>query len=996
MRLLKAESSKFYNNLFNHGEKCTNHTDYKIESLFGDLQDLSLYINRINTVIRLAIQQISSLAKNTHGEIYLPLFMENFIDMFIILVTLDEIISAQSVLIEQWKVYRVKVRSVIHNATQLNIPEIKVLMYEKLLKDLHVKLFTKNLFLNAIEFVMDVPKNSSMCNHMVCFLKNTINDLENKINDNASINKIWIQANVGIVLAIQFFGLSDKRLLKRVMEVNKKLYAVTLVGNIVWLPNDFLAEYLPKEGITALPPHLGEKLLSLRIQKLPTTVSNLVQKSILWCVEMQNLHVKTGIEIFSQIEQKRNLLLELLALTRQMQESISFVTNLHAFLQKPMSRSMVELICRLVEVQKCLEMTFHSMGPAIVVAQSQVVQQLSYQILTITERSRQSLSSKQREKGYRRERLDALSLLATAARLLAGPASSDRRTLTRCALACASLLAQSFREEDLQRLRSLLDTRDMIAEMEQHLLENCSAAYDIARMHQSSLLPAYLGLEADRPDGCVGHLVHWFGAASDGDQLREQRSVLVRTLLEPGCRKVEARLRLLAHALAHHGGATKPERDVGCDAGQLVRVAPLHLDGNALLSTQRFIEHYLDTTLYNLATVTPHDWWGYRAMQALASRELGLKTVRASLPSRSEAQDPDALDIMRNISAFISRYRYSLHSQTFVEQRSSARYLGAVGIRHIADSIRAHGGGICSTSVNFVYQLLRVKLHSLSQFLFDEHIKSRLARDVRFVRTQRERAASPPYTFERAERFQAAIRKLGMTPDGLSYLDQFRELLSQIGNALGYVRLIRSASLHAGAGAVAFLPGGRRAAETASSPPPVLSGPARGANERLEADLGDLVRSFSNSDDYFRLLVDVFAPAFRDASTCQHLQQFYAIVPPLTLSFVDSSLTNKDKLFKKNSTGAAFCDDGFAVGVAYVNALLDQSAELDGLQWFKTADDYLATEQNRVERDNAQDDEKLQQTRVLTLKRLQERRSELRLLYFSLSGARGFFQQPGT
>ena len=37
------------------------------------------------------------------------------------------------------------------------------------------------------------------------------------------------------------------------------------------------------------------------------------------------------------------------------------------------------------------------------------------------------------------------------------------------------------------------------------------------------------------------------------------------------------------------------------------------------------------------------------------------------------------------------------------------------------------------------------------------------------------------YPFERAEKFNRGIRKLGLTNDGLSYLDQFRLLISEIG-----------------------------------------------------------------------------------------------------------------------------------------------------------------------------------------------------------------------
>lgn len=96
--------------------------------------------------------------------------------------------------------------------------------------------------------------------------------------------------------------------------------------------------------------------------------------------------------------------------------------------------------------------------------------------------------------------------------------------------------------------------------------------------------------------------------------------------------------------------------------------------------------------------------------------------------------------------------------------------------------------------------------------MYDEHIKSRLIKDIRFFREtkdqsdqkvgrrraahlflkKKKKSSSVPlvlsaplcllqYPFERAEKFNRGIRKLGITPEGQSYLDQFRQLISQIG-----------------------------------------------------------------------------------------------------------------------------------------------------------------------------------------------------------------------
>jgi WASH complex subunit 7 len=51
-----------------------------------------------------------------------------------------------------------------------------------------------------------------------------------------------------------------------------------------------------------------------------------------------------------------------------------------------------------------------------------------------------------------------------------------------------------------------------------------------------------------------------------------------------------------------------------------------------------------------------------------------------------------------------------------------------------------------------------------------------------------------------------AIKRLGTTGKGVTYLDRFRQLVTGVGNALGYVRMIRSASLKDNANFMKYIP----------------------------------------------------------------------------------------------------------------------------------------------------------------------------------------------
>lgn len=133
------------------------------------------------------------------------------------------------------------------------------------------------------------------------------------------------------------------------------------------------------------------------------------------------------------------------------------------------------------------------------------------------------------------------------------------------------------------------------------------------------------------------------------------------------------------------------------------------------------------------------------------------------------------------------------------------------------------------------------------------------------------------------------------------------------------------------------------------------------------------------------------------------------------MNFVEYIIGAKEKINKKNSNDAAFTDDGFAMGIAYILKLLDQNHDFDSLHWFESVRDKFTS--NTVflnlptrqfyqsflkiiflkesivnQQKNQQSDDKLMQTQALTLQRYSTYQKEFNLLQFAFTSAQIFFR----
>uniref|UniRef100_A0A8C0IY58 WASH complex subunit 4 n=1 Tax=Chelonoidis abingdonii TaxID=106734 RepID=A0A8C0IY58_CHEAB len=693
-----------------------------------------------------------------------------------------------------------------------------------------------------------------------------------------------------------------------------------------------------------------------------------------WMTKMESILSKEQrMDKFSEdLSNRCNVFIQGFLYAYSLSTIIKTTMNLYMSMQKPMTKTSVKALCRLVELLKAIEHTFYRRSMVVADSVTHITQHLQHQALNSISVAKKRVIS---DKKYSEQCLDVLSALVLAENTLNGPSTKQRRLIVSLALSVGTQM-KTFKDEELLPLQVVMKKLDLISELKERIRTQCDCCF--LYWHRA-VFPIYLddvyenAVDASRLQymfsalrNCVPAMMHSRHLESYEVLLecydKEIMEVLNEHLLDKLCKEIEKDLRLSVHT--HLKLDDRNPYRVGMkDLAHFFSLNPIRFF-NRFIDIKVYVTHYLDKTFYNLTTVALHDWATYSEMRNLASQRYGLIMTEAHLPSQTLEQGLDVLEIMRNIHVFVSRYLYNLNNQ-----------------------------------VNFTYQFLRKKFYIFSQFMYDEHIKSRLIKDIRFFREVKDQN-DHKYPFERAEKFNRGIRKLGMTPDGQSYLDQFRQLISQIGNAMGYVRMIRSGGLHCCSSAIRFVPDLEDIVNFEELVKEEgLSEETQKAARQLDSVLTDLTRNSAEGTEYFKMLVDVFAPEFRSPKN-MHLRNFYIIVPPLTLNFVEHSISCKEKLNKKNKGGAAFTDDGFAMGVAYILKLLNQYQEFDSLHWFQSVREKYVKEIRAVaKQQNVQStsqDEKLLQTMNLTHKRLEVCLQEFELLYFSLSSARIFFRADKT
>lgn len=917
----------------------------------------------------------------------------------------------------------------------------------------------------------------------------------------------------GLTSLFAFYSSLFKKSDKRVTRViNKTIFKVKpnnilfLVGsNCFILFDEFLTKYMPKSSIDVkiIEQLRGQMSTSLLVDT-SKEFERLSMKVIPWLVKLKSeahLHT-TGLAI-DWPRKQIHVIDQGLKLAEEVSTSIRTILATYLHHNKPMTKNSLIPVFRLVALLKSIELQLKR--------QEIFVQTFSIKIMHLIRTNwRKLLSSVQKRlvsSKYSERKLNMKSILILSS--ICSKPELISTTYSRILLSiCLSMLIPSFDLSEINNINNLID----LPRPDIYDLLYSYTDFGYLYWHIPTF-GAYYNHAFEEYPGSVSELHYFHSALNDipnlfnvsnkltwnraesHSWLYEKREDFLKRLndelieqfksdfLDKICQEFEVELRLQTHRDLYDDGQNPFKRHI-YNFKQIFRsqrFSSTFKIFNQSISMCYYVENHISKVCYNLTSIAPHDWFTYHSMINLARHRYHLQFVNSQLPAQTLDSGLDLLDIIRNLALFASRYGYDLTNQMFIEKcssrssgaslvgggggsmlssyasSSSNQSLNVVQIQHVAKSIQTHGYGVLDSTVNCTYQTLKRLINLFSRQLSDDKLRANLQKEFQQINANATKQSSQfsitlSKANQMARKFRLSAANLNDSTNNRQIgidLDSIRQTITQLGNLLAFIRLLKSGALNCASKSVDYIPdldslSLLRLSKYVDSEFGDYESTCslKQATENLDQCLVDFNEHFSPKTNYLNIIVKLFSNLLSnsvppitkkepndkvaitavqqegsqdlsgssgraeeqkqasdrqehhqpEANKLDHLRLFFLVVPALTINYIDHLINCKERVSSRSSTarfGALISDDGFAVGVAFLLTVLGQTGDYAKLEWFKQVALKLEEDKNEVEKrlKDSSYEESLRHTSSMTLRRLNRLQSENAGLDYTLKSA---------
>ena len=963
---------------------------------------------------------------------------------------IDTIVSGNEVLRKNWGEYRSLIHQTKSNPGEFNMTEEQRKKLDKLVKKLNAPIFENTCYKQCLNMILEksgemsptgaginpLNKCTVFLHHFSSYISTKIKKIYsnlNKVTESYEPMELFQYLSLfGFYLRI-FGKYSDKNILKDVWHVQKRIASIPIVGISSLNIESFLNSFDEYNGINGEPSNI-EKHVKSEInsfeKQLPYLINNYNVQILSWTTKIEAIFydsktfsknkTSNNKQLIDNATRKAKLIIEGLCMANYLRKNISNILEKHLYYDIQLTPDLVVSLTSGLELIKVVESEFTKLMAPIGLNINIINRALLDPIQTCLKKVAEKAQKKYKDGKSTNEQLYKDALSATTIFFSCSQAVQSELRLVIEKLCLSTINAKEMLEDNnYDIINENLWMIELINQLSREINRCCDCSF--LYLYQNIFPTSFKSIYNDRPK----RLYHFMMAINDIEKplyyikYKENNGIDIinvlrkttfetfeATFLKKLAKEIEDDLRIQVHSVFIEGLDSAPFSDTNLNSYLNIKNFKLF---DKIIDVKRYIEEHLNMNFYKLTTINLNNWQTYQQMRVLAKHKYNLNLHEVYLPNQNLEQGKDILEIIRNLPKFTKNYTHNMHSQIFIEMTKDSSYINVIGVQQIINSLYTHGKGIINSIINKAFGYISKTIKGLLIIIFDDYILSML-KDEKIFWDNNKGTIKYNYPLERAMALRQKILNLDENKKN-NYISKSIQIITQIGNAVALVRCIRTALMDYNSQNVNLLTSyniddfnnlvQQISLQIDSDPvnanthisPNMLNNTQNSLNDtnKIFCDtINALKQTGENELNYLEVLVSAFGGNLTPEKL-PDIDLFAFLLPPLTITFIDTAINARDNLSKKNKTeeNAYFSDDGFMMGVCYILKLFCADKKFESLSWFPSVIQYYNEKKNQRKSD------KSSASGVLTLneRQITSYKEQFELQYFTYTSAAILFSE---
>ena len=963
---------------------------------------------------------------------------------------IDTIVSGNEVLRKHWGEYRSLIHQTKSNPGEFNMTEEQRKKLDKLVKKLNAPIFENTCYKQCLNMILEksgemsptgaginpLNKCTVFLHHFSSYISTKIKKIYsnlNKVTESYEPMELFQYLSLfGFYLRI-FGKYSDKNILKDVWHVQKRIASIPIVGISSLNIESFLNSFDEYNGINGEPSNI-EKHVKSEInsfeKQLPYLINNYNVKILSWTTKIEAIFydsktfsknkTSNNKQLIDNATRKAKLIIEGLCMANYLRKNISNILETHLYYGIQLTQDLIVSLTSGLELIKVVESEFTKLMAPIGLNINIINRALLDPIQTCLKKVAEKAQKKYKDGKSTNEQLYKDALSATTIFFSCSQAVQSELRLVIEKLCLSTINAKEMLEDNnYDIINENLWMIELINQLSREINRCCDCSF--LYLYQNIFPTSFKSIYNDRPK----RLYHFMMAVNDIEKplyyikYKENNGIDIinvlrkttfetfeATFLKKLAKEIEDDLRIQVHSVFIEGLDSAPFSDTNLNSYLNIKNFKLF---DKIIDVKRYIEEHLNMNFYKLTTINLNNWQTYQQMRVLAKHKYNLNLHEVYLPNQNLEQGKDILEIIRNLPKFTKNYTHNMHSQIFIEMTKDSSYINVIGVQQIINSLYTHGKGIINSIINKAFGYISKTIKGLLIIIFDDYILSML-KDEKIFWDNNKGTIKYNYPLERAMALRQKILNLDENKKN-NYISKSIQIITQIGNAVALVRCIRTALMDYNSQNVNLLTSyniddfnnlvQQISLQIDSDPvnanthisPNMLNNTQNSLNDtnKIFCDtINALKQTGENELNYLEVLVSAFGGNLTPEKL-PDIDLFAFLLPPLTITFIDTAINARDNLSKKNKTeeNAYFSDDGFMMGVCYILKLFCADKKFESLSWFPSVIQYYNEKKNQRKSD------KSSASGVLTLneRQITSYKEQFELQYFTYTSAAILFSE---